>query len=164
MPTVPNQPTGEAAEPAPVSRAHLTLIVSGLVRAGANAPVRTEFTELPAGRELEVQLADGDRHTVDVFAKMFDLPTPAASSWVTTRALQTCRAYGSTSLAPSFGWKVHVHCLIDASKDRAIGTAHVPVAPPLDGEPETSCDEDCGDPACHNVPAESPHDMTGAIA
>jgi hypothetical protein len=127
MPTVPNQPTGEATEPAPVSRAHMTLIIAGLVRAGANAPVRTEFTELPAGRELEVQLADGDRHTVEVFAKMFDLPEPAASGWVTTRGLETRRAFGSTALTPSFGWKVHVHCLIDATADRAVGKAHVQV-------------------------------------
>jgi hypothetical protein len=114
-----------ACEPVAVSRAHLTLIIAGLVRIGVTAPVRTEFTEDPAGRKVELQLPDGDQRAVTFYTKMFDLPDPAGAGWTTSRGLRRYRSFGSASTVPSLGWIVDVHCLIDAGDDRAVATAHI---------------------------------------
>lgn len=125
-------PTSENPEPRPVTRAAVFEVIAAAVAGGAPAPIRVEFADFPSGPQLDVQMPDGDRTGVTLFATIFGLPLPTESNFTTEgrRGMGRARVFGASSarqrataaaatgedqvrgLAAAAGWVVAVNCYV----------------------------------------------------
>ena len=137
MTTVQNQPAASRQARPPLTREQLLFIVANVISNGVNAPIAMHWSELPSGREFEVQFADDDRHAVNLLAAPFGLPTPRESDQESNRGRRARCWYGThstwTPTRPLFGgWRIAVNCYITTGTTRAsapVTTAHTEPVP-----------------------------------